>query len=304
VKDLDSLPFPARHLLPPLSEYHSSPISSRNHPIGTLITSRGCPNQCAFCDRKIFGNLTRFRSPKNVVDEIEELMHKYGAREIRFWDDTFTSNQKRVSDICDEMINRGIKVPWTCLTRVNNVSKELLQKMKEAGCWQVSYGLESGNRDMLDKMQKGITLEQSADAVRWANEAGLETRAYFVIGFPGETRETIRDTVNFAKSLKLDAANFYMFTPYPGTEVFDRLDKEGLILHKDYRFYHEMTDEKTSKLPYIPSGFTENEIKSIYSNIHKEFYFNPRFILRQLSHMRSLKDVKRYWRAFLSVLRL
>ncbi len=304
IKDLDSLPFPARHLLPPISEYHPTPISCRNPPLGTLITTRGCPNQCAFCDRKIFGNLTRFRSPGNIVDEIEELIEKYGAKEIKFWDDTFTANQQRAFDICDEIIRRKINIPWSCLTRVNTVSKELLKRMKDAGCWQVAYGLESGSQKILDLMKKGITIEQSTNAVKWTKEVGLNVRGYFVLGFPGETRETIRNTINFAKKMKLDGANFYMFIPFPGAEIFHHLDKKGLILHRDYRFYHEMTDEKFSKLPYVPEGFTEKEIKSIYAKMHKEFYLNPSFIFRQITSIRRFNDIKRYWNGLLTILNL
>jgi len=304
IKDLDSLPLPARHLLPPLAEYHPTPASCKKVPLGTMITSRGCPNQCIFCDRKVFGNFTRFHSPKRVVDEIEELVKKFGAKEIKFWDDTFTANQDRAFEICDEILRRKIKITWTCLTRVNNVSKELLRSMKASGCWQVLYGFESGNQKILDIMKKGITLEQSENAARWSRELGFNVRGSFVLGIPGETRETIMDTFNFAKKLRLDAVNFYMLTPYPGTEVYDSLVKGGLILHSDYRFYHEMTDSKTSRLPYVPPGFTEREMKLIYAQFHKKFYLDPRYVLRQLRSIRGFNDIKQLWNGLLAIVGL
>ena len=130
IKDLDTLPFPARHLLPPLSAYSPTPASYRQLPLAVLMTSRGCPYQCTFCDRRVFGNLTRGHSPDRVVAEVEEVLNRYGAREIRFFDDTFTYDKKRVMEICEKFLQRGLRFPWTCLTRVSSVTKELLKKMR------------------------------------------------------------------------------------------------------------------------------------------------------------------------------
>lgn len=187
IKDLDSIPFPARHLLPPLKDYHPTPASYRKLPLGVLMTSRGCPYQCTFCDRAVFGTSYRFRSAKNVVNEIEELINKYGAKELKFFDDTFTLDKKRLYEIFDLMKERDIKIGWCCLTRVNHVTKEMLQRMKNAGCWQILYGLESGDDRMLQLLKKGATVAQNEQAVKWAHEVGLSVRADFIMGTPGDT---------------------------------------------------------------------------------------------------------------------
>ena len=165
IKDLDNLPFPARHLLPSLSRYRPTPASYRRLPLGVLISSRGCPQQCTFCDRAVFGNSYRFRGPENVLGEVEELVYKYGAREIRFFDDCFTLNKNRTVKICQGLRKIKPKLPWTCLTTVGSVTKELLKEMKASGCWQVLYGLESGSDRMLKLLKKGASLEQNIQAV-------------------------------------------------------------------------------------------------------------------------------------------
>lgn len=301
IKDLDSLPFPARHLFPPLSKYNPVPASFIKLPLGHIMTSRGCPYQCIFCDRKVFGNLVRMRSPKNVCDELEELIDVYGAREVKFFDDTFTLNINRIFKLCDEMERRGINIPWSCLTRVNVVTRELLFRMKEAGCWQVAFGLESGDQRMLDKMKKGITIKESIQAVKWAKEAGLNVRAYFVLGMPGETLESIEKTSKFACSLPLDIVTFYTLTLYPGNELYEIAKREGKILHDDYSQYNPIIDVNESRLAYVPEGMTEKELKLAIAKIHKEFYLRPSYIIRQLLSIRRLKDIVRYWKGFKTI---
>lgn len=302
IQDLDSLPFPARHLYPPLNKYHPVPASYIKFPLGHLMSSRGCPYQCIFCDRKIFGNKYRARNPQKVVDEIEELIKVYGAKEIKFFDDTFTMDPQRVIKICDEMERRKIRIPWSCLTRANTVSKELLQRMKKAGCWQVAMGLESGDQRMLNIMKKGVTVEQNELAVKWAKEAGLNVRAFFVIGMPGETIESIEKTIKFAKRLPLDVVTFYALTLYPGNELYEIVKKEGKILHEDFSQYTCIIDVKKTKLTYVPEGLTEEQIREAISRAHKEFYLRPGYLIRQLLSIRSFSDIKRYWQGFKAII--
>ncbi|MBP7216492.1 MAG: radical SAM protein, partial [Candidatus Omnitrophica bacterium] len=209
IRDLDALPQPSRHLMPALRQYHPTPASFRKLPLGVMITSRGCPQQCTFCDRAIFGNAYRARSANNVLQEFDELVKKFGAREIRFFDDCFALDKTRVSEICSGLRKR--KIPWTCLTTVGSVSKELLHEMKQSGCWQVLYGLESGDEKMLALLRKGATLEQNIRAVQWAHAAGLSVRADFIIGTPGETEESLKKTLDFALRMKLEYAHFNKF---------------------------------------------------------------------------------------------
>jgi radical SAM superfamily enzyme YgiQ (UPF0313 family) len=278
IQDLDSLPHPARHLLPPLSAYRPTPASYRKLPLAVMMTSRGCPYGCTFCDRGVFGNLVRAHSPERVLDEIEELIQRYGAREIRFFDDTFTISRKRVVRICEMIIERKLRFPWTCLTRVNTVDRDLLQLMKEAGCWQVLYGLESGDPRMLKILNKGSSVEQNAQAVQWAFEVGLGVRGDFIIGTPGETMESLENTLAFTKRLKLDYAHFNKFVPFPGTELYERLVAEGYQF--DSRNLPPIVDH--AAILYVPNGLTRRQVKDFLDRAHREFYLRPSHVIRRL----------------------
>jgi len=300
IKDLDTIPFPARHLLPPLSAYSPTPASYRKLPLAVLMTSRGCPYQCTFCDRKVFGNLTRGHSPDRVIAEVDEALHKYGAREIRFFDDTFTFDKKRVMEICEKILQKGWRFPWTCLTRVNAVTPELLRKMKEAGCWQVLFGLESGDPRVLSSIKKGTTVEQNEQAVRWAQEAGLRVRADFIVGTPAETMESLRRTLEFAKRLKLDYAHFNKFVPFAGTELYQQLYEQG------YRF--DVSDLPTildhKATPYTPPSMTTEEFQKFLDRANREFYLRPSHILRRLLHTRTWDELMGQIRGAFAILRL
>jgi radical SAM superfamily enzyme YgiQ (UPF0313 family) len=287
VMDLDTIPPPARHLLPPLSAYSPTPASYRKLPLAVLMTSRGCPYRCTFCDRKVFGNLTRGHSPDRVVAEVEEVLDRYGAREIRFFDDTFTYDKKRVMEICEQFLSKGLRFPWTCLTRVGAVSRELLAKMKEAGCWQVLYGLESGDPGMLAALKKGHTLEQNLEAVRLAQEVGLGVRGDFIVGTPAETKESLERTLQFAKRLKLDYAHFNKFVPFAGTELYEELVKEG------YEF--DVSDLPTildhQATPYVPPTMTADEFHEFLDRANREFYLRPSHIARRLMRTRTWHEL-------------
>ncbi len=304
ISDLDELPIPARHLLPPLSDYKATIASSMKHPVGSIMSSRGCPAQCKFCDRTVFGNRFRAHSPKRIADEMELLVKRFGAKEIKFWDDTFTLNKKRVYDLCEEIYKRKIKVVWACLTRVDAADYDLYKAMKKAGCWQVLFGLEHGNNRMLEKMKKGFTIDKAAESVRAAKKAGLNVRGSFVVGYPGETKETMQDTLDFAKSIPLDVASFYVFTPYHGTQAFQELVKEGKIRHNDYDFYHEMIDPDSAKLAYVPDGLTEKEIALFVKKCYSEFFLRPSYIMKQIMAIRNLNQIKGYWDGAMAVIGL
>jgi anaerobic magnesium-protoporphyrin IX monomethyl ester cyclase len=278
IKDLDGLPHPARHLLPPLSAYRPTPASYRQLPLAVMMTSRGCPFKCTFCDRGVFGNYTRGHSPERILDEIEELIYRYGTREIRFFDDTFTFSRKRVEKVCEMIIERGLRLPWTCLTRVTAVDKDLLRLMKEAGCWQVLFGLESGDPRMLKILNKGATVEQNEQAVRWALEVGLGVRGDFIIGTPGETMESLENTLAFTKRIGLDYAHFNKFVPYPGTELFQQLIAEGYEF--DSKNLPPIVDH--AAVLYVPDGLSREQIKEFLDRAHREFYLRPSHIIRRL----------------------
>lgn len=297
IEDLDSLPFPARHLLPPLSAYRPTPASYKRLPLGVLITTRGCPSRCTFCDRAVFGSTYRQRSADNVLDEIEELIFKFGARELRFFDDTFTLNEKRVFEICDKLKERRIKVPWTCLTKVTNVSEEMFRKMRKAGCWQVLFGLESGDDRMLKLLKKGATVELNERAIKLAKKVGLSVRGDFIVGTPGETLESLKRTLEFAIRTGLDFAHFNKFVPLPGTELYDTLANQGY----KFDFTKQFSILDHSAIFYVPESMTKEEFKEFLDYANRAFYLRPSYILKKLISIRTFAELKGHINGFFAI---
>lgn len=257
IEDLDSLPFPARHLWP--EEY-----ISRGMKEVPVITSRGCPYGCVFCSTsRMAGRSFRARSPENVVNELQQVVEEYDFTRFVFNDDTFTLNQQRVLDICSEIQQRGLNITWACSARVDTVTPELLSRISEAGCNMIYYGVESGNQQILDHfIGKRITLEQAKNAIKWAHDAGIATVASYIIGFPGErldraylshlkssayqredhTRSvegTVFESLVRAEELDSDLAQVHLLTPYPGTRIYDEPEKLGIkILTDDFTRYN------------------------------------------------------------------
>ncbi len=287
VKDLDTIPYPARHLLPPLEAYEPCPASLRRLPLAHVMTSRGCPSRCNFCDRAVFGERYRERSVENVMGEIELLAGKYGAREIRFFDDTFTLNRRRLERLCRELRRFRPRLPWTCLTRVNAVDLDMLSMMKDAGCWQVLFGLESGDDAILKTLNKGNTAAQNRRAVQWARQAGLRVRADFLVGSPAETRETLERTLAFARELDLDFAHFNKFVPFPGTTFYEELSARG------YQFDFEQSSTLDhNALVYVPEGLSAEEYQAFLDRSYRAFYLRPRYLFRRAMGMRTWTEWK------------
>lgn len=292
--DLDSLPFPARDLLLPLYFYKPTPASNRKTPLGSLITSRGCPYRCVYCDKGVFGQVYRARSPGNIADEIEELINKYGARELRFWDDVINLDNERMVGICKEIIDRGIDIEWSCIARINNINREQLYWMKKAGCWQISYGLESGNDKILRIINKGLTTGMVRNVVRMTKRFGIGARGFFMLGLPGENEGTMRDTIDFAKSIPLDSAHFAIATPYPNTEMWKNYDIR--IGSWDQLKHHD-----PDSIIFTPEELSQGMIRKYYKKAYKEFYLRPGFVLRRISEMRNPRDIKINYEALKSV---
>ena len=223
IANLDDLPLP-RHDLLPLSHYRAPLVGG---PYAFVVSSRGCPAGCRFCIKHVsYGTTVRFRSPENVLAEIEQLV-KLGVRKIHMYTDLFTVNRDQVVGICDGILTRGLNVRWTCNSRVDFVDLEMLRLMRRAGCWMISWGIESGNQAMLDRMHKGITHSQVRQALQWAKQAGIMNWGYFIIGLPGETAASIRQTIDFAKSLPIDLVLFHIAAPHPGTPFFFEVVENG-----------------------------------------------------------------------------
>lgn len=230
IQDIDVLPYPARQLVQ-LSKYKALGLSV------SLLTSRGCPFECIFCvGSKMVGRKVRYFDTKRVVDEFE-MLSEMGFKQINIVDDLFTSNKKRCIAICEEIMRRGIKHPWTAFARVDTVSEDLLAVMKAAGCTMLCFGVESGVQEILNKIKKKTTLEKIEKAVRICKQAGIEPMASYIMGLPGETKKTIQQTQDFAAGL-CDNYGFHILAPFPGTEVREKADQYGLkILSNDWRKY-------------------------------------------------------------------
>ncbi len=273
IENLDEISFPARHLLP-LDRYT---VLGERHRLGNVLTSRGCPFRCIFCSSsEFYGRRFRARSPKNVVNEIEELVQRYKIRSIEIVDDTFTADKRRAMEIAEEIIRRGLDIWWTCGSRVDLITKELLQIFKKAGCGLIYYGIESGSEKVLKLLKKGITLEQAKSAIRWAKEVGMEVMGSFIIGTPGETKEDVMKTIKFAKESGIDFAQFTTMTPYPGTEVYEIAKKEGLLVNNDWSCYTTIVPVMRTK------ELTADEISSLVTLAYKKFYLSASFMFKQL----------------------
>jgi len=272
IENLDDLPFPAHHLLP------LKRLRKQGKVIFPLTTSRGCVYWCNFCTAvRMFGRRYRMRNPKNVVDEIQFLNEKYGATQFTFSDDTFTVDQARVRKICEDVRNRRLKVQWDCETRVDMITRDLLEKMKKAGCIAVWFGVESGCQNVLNSMEKSINLAQTRRAFKWAHEAGLMTIASVILGFPGETKDTAFKTVKFVEELNPNDVGYHIATPYPGTPMYDFVKENGWLKITDFDRYDTAT-------PVFESPtLSMKDLGEIREKAYQRFYIRPGYVLRMLS---------------------
>lgn len=292
IQNVDELPYPARDLVP-IEKYIPLPNQYKRLPTVHMFVIRGCPYQCAFCSNNaIFGRKIRARSPQKVIDEIKSIISKYGAKEISFWDDMMTTNKRWMNEFCDLIIINNIDIIWTCYSRVDTITKELLQKMKSAGCWNIFFGFESGDQQLLNNINKGITLEQIRKATKWCKEVGIEIRASFMLALPGETPELAKKTIDFAKELSPEYAQFCITTPYPGTKLFNEVDKWGSLL-EDYSKFNIWEPV------FIPFGYkNRQQILDMEKKANFEFYFRFREVINLIKKIKSWEDIKRYFKGF------
>lgn len=293
IGNLDSLPLPARHLLP-IHSYKPSPKEHKSFPGTDMITSRGCPYQCAFCFKQVFGRKYRTHSAEYVVKEIKFLIKNYGIKDIFFRDDTFTIDKQRVLDICNLIKKNNIKITFTTLARVDRLDYEILSAMKKAGCWKILLGIESGNQKSLDLLKKGINLEQVRKAVKYCRKLRIETDGFFILGIPGEDKKDTMNTINFSKDLRLDFAQFYICTPYPGTPLFNLSKKYGKLNIKEGEW--EKFNQYGAVEPlFVPNGWTAKELKDYQAKAWKQFYYRPIYILDKIKKLNSISELKNYF---------
>ena len=259
---LDSLPFPARELLLYLETF--TPVQ-----LSMVMASRGCPYRCGFCSsQNMWTRQVRFRSIKNVLQEIKYLKETYGVKNITFMDDSFTINKKRVLDFCTALIDEQMDITWSCLTRVNIITDDIIRVMKKAGCTKVDIGIESGNQRVLDLIHKDITLDEVRQATRVLRRNSMFWSGFFMFGLPTETEQEVLDTLHFLRELRPGWANISVFTPYPGTPLFNLAQQKGMIPEKpDYTLYSHQNINSRGTDTISPENFSQLALK-VFREVH------------------------------------
>jgi anaerobic magnesium-protoporphyrin IX monomethyl ester cyclase len=295
IEDLDSLPFPARHIV--RGKGYRAAIYSGDKCTG-MVSSRGCPHQCTFCvwPNTLYGHRFRARSAKNVVDEMEEVEKKYGIDEIYFDDDTFTINRKRVLEICRLIRERDLHVSWIAQARVDSVDREVLLAMRDAGCHYILFGIESGSPEMLAKMKKRITLDRAREAIGLCNELGIKSQAFFLFGVPGETEESIQQSIDFAKELGASTVQFAVAIPQPGSPLYKECTENGWLI------YDSWEDFASCQAMIETPQLSRQQTEAARIRAYREYYFRPAFMLREAARIRHPRDIKRLLRGARSVL--
>jgi anaerobic magnesium-protoporphyrin IX monomethyl ester cyclase len=286
IENLDEVPMPAFHLYD-MSLYRPLPFQYKRLPVFSMITSRGCWwRKCKFCfqaGRKAVH--FRRQSPKRVVEEISVLYRQYGIREISFWDDTFIQQPKWLLEFGDVLKENQIDVTFSASGRVNAMTEDVLKNIQQAGCWSMFLGIESGNQDLLDIIDKGITLEQARNVMKIANRLGLETRAAFMLGLPGENPEKAAHTIAFAIELDPTYAIFYATHPRAGTQLYDIAINTGTFLDENFRGMSTVT--------YVPEGYKDAaQLERMIQSAYRKFYLRPHMILKYLRKVRSLQSLQ------------
>ncbi|MFH1173032.1 MAG: radical SAM protein [bacterium] len=277
IDNLDQLPFPAYDLLP-MDKYYPAQGSYERLPAISMLTTRGCPGRCTFCN-KTLGSRIVFRSAGSLVEEIKKLVKDFGIRQIMFYDDTFTVHKENVRQFCQLLLDQKIDITWCCFSRVDFIDLDLLKLMKQAGCHQIMYGIESGDQAVLDSINKNIKLDQIREVIKLTKQAGIDIRGAFMIGSPMETKETVLRTLNFAIELNPEIVIFNITTPYPGSQMFDQVKAQGLLMSEDW------DDYDLSKPVMRLENLTQTEILKLYRYCYRKFYFRWQYILMRLKRL-------------------
>ncbi len=296
ITDLDGLPMPAWDLLPNFPDTYLPAIYDYPQgPVATLVASRGCPFLCKFCDTSTFGAKVRANSPQVVFNMMKHLHVNHGIRHIQFVDDLFLASKIRTLALCDLIIENKLKMTWSCTARVDTVKPDVVKRMKQAGCWEISFGLETGSNELLQKMDKAARVEMSEQAVKWTAEAGIRCKGLFMLGYPGETTETIQQTKAFTRRIPMTTMNLTKFTPYPGSPVYREI--YGTNIRDDHW-------EKMNGMNFLwsPEGISTQELDKEYQNILKSFYKQHRvmhkYVVMSLTNPTHLIRLSRFVAGF------
>ncbi|MFP4381137.1 MAG: B12-binding domain-containing radical SAM protein [Candidatus Sumerlaeia bacterium] len=271
--ELDSLPFPDYGKLEGYPDAYKLPIF--NYPKGpgtTAISSRGCPYQCSYCDRSVFRRSFRFNSAEYMVDLARHLHERYGIRHINYYDDLFTFNRDRVEAFCKGMMDSGLKMTFNCAARAEHIDRELLVLMKQAGCWMMSLGIETGDPELLAQHRSHSDLDMMRERVGWIKEAGIRAKGLFMLGLPGETEASIDRSMEYILSLPLDEFNLAKFTPFPGSPLYATVKQSG-----DFDENWELMN--CLNFVYVPEGLTRERLEERYHEMYRNYFKRPRILL-------------------------
>ena len=277
INDLDVLPFPAYDLLP-IGKY--SNLASTRKPYVTFIRSRGCPFLCTFCGvQKMFGRRYRCQSPEKTMAEIDILVKDFRVKEINFRDSDFLIDRANVEKFCQLMIKKQHNLVWTCNARVDMVNEQILSLMKRAGCRLITYGVESGNLEILNRLRKGINPDQARQAITLAKKVKIKCALDIILGGVGETQTTFRETMDFIKDTDPDYASFSYLTAFPGSDLYEEAEKRGWFLNK------EKNDYSYELVNLNATGMTTDELSKLFNQAMREFYFRPSYVFKRLRNL-------------------
>jgi radical SAM superfamily enzyme YgiQ (UPF0313 family) len=295
IDDLDSLPFPAYDLIQDPRTYNPPPCNYQELPVASIVTSRGCPYACTFCDRSVFGQSFRQRSAENIADEICKLYFEHGVREIAFLDDTFTIRHGLIYDLFRTLEARGLRFPWTCMSRIDTVDRELLEFMRDHGCWHISFGIESGSDEILRIIKKRISLQQTREVIAHCEQLGIRTKGFFMVGHPGETMETLDQSIRFALELPLDDVVVTVSTPIPGCEQHRQAHQYGSLDETDWSQFNYW------RPVFVPAGLSETILLCKQRELYRRFYRRPRILWRYFLSFFGSSGLRRFWALLVSL---
>lgn len=295
IKDINELPFPAYHQLK-MKKYEPILGSYRKLPAANIITTRGCPGKCNFCC-KTFGQKVSFKTPEKIIEEIKLLIEKYKVKHINIYDDTFTLNKTRVINFCNLLISEKLEIEWTCFARIDTMDKEILQIMKKAGCYQVMYGVENFDQNILDSLAKGISVEKIEEIIKLTRKVGIITRVSVMVGNINDTWDTYKANIKALKKLKPDILVSSIFTPIPGSQLYTWAEENDRILTKDWSKF--AGNNSVMKLNYL----SQPEVIKQYQKIYSDYYYNIPYFFRRIRRINSFSEFRMTVRAFFVVLK-
>jgi len=291
VEDLDTIPFPAWHLLP-WERYRLFNFARVDSPATLVLGSRGCPYRCNFCSLTVMGHNRRKRSIGNLVDECEYMWDRYGFRQMAYVDPIFPISKKEALAFRDEVCKRGLQKHqvWTTETRVDLMDRETVEAMYESGCRRIMFGFETGDQETLNAIKKDFEIQQAYEAVRLCKNAGMEVIGFFIIGSPGETERSINMTIDFSCDLGIEFAKYTCFVPYPGTPIYYDFLKDGTLTEPECNNFARYTSYPTEEnhAIYVTEALTQQDLIRLQKKAFRTFYLRPRMIYKHLVEIRAL----------------